>query len=196
MSWQHCKHVSLHAVSVMLNVKAWMQTLMVTIAVVEVGALYELSIMPDYSDMVFKFKLSKLIQQDFRCLNETLIALWEAFEDLRPGTVILANCSLHCFIWRSEKVPCKVLIIICSICHHANRCYYKDLPAYSAQHQCHRGIGCGTLHAIYSHCCASAADSIADHEHCRQRPGFDGFARSSQCVQKISNEAQVCERSP
>lgn len=54
-------------------------------------------------------KTSKLVQLDIYDINDNLVPPWKMWDVLRPGTVILANCSLHCFImkdkFKDQKVP-------------------------------------------------------------------------------------------
>ncbi|KAF5335803.1 hypothetical protein D9611_009612 [Ephemerocybe angulata] len=63
---------------------------------VHIGAFYEPSTMPDFSGApCFDLRHKKLIQADVRDVNGRLIQPKEYLTALRPGTVILAKCTLH-----------------------------------------------------------------------------------------------------
>jgi hypothetical protein len=65
---------------------------------VKLDAFYEPKLMPDYGGPYFNLRANKLVQLDIRDLSGDLIPPWKMFECLRPGTVILASCTLHCFV--------------------------------------------------------------------------------------------------
>lgn len=55
----------------------------------------------DYGGPYFRHVVNKLVQLDVRGIDGNLIPPWELYKALRPGTLILANCSLHCFVMKA-----------------------------------------------------------------------------------------------
>ena len=66
--------------------------------VVEGGALYSPSLLPDYRGPYFKHINSKLVQLDVRDQNNELIAPWDMYDKVNVGAIVLAICSLHVYI--------------------------------------------------------------------------------------------------
>lgn len=64
---------------------------------------------PDYGGPYFQQTHSMLVQLDVRDVNNALIPVWDFYKALRPGTLVLANCSLHCFLLKDSNPPRKVL---------------------------------------------------------------------------------------
>ncbi|KAJ6476676.1 hypothetical protein C8R47DRAFT_1075544 [Mycena vitilis] len=62
------------------------------------GAHYEPTLLPDYGGPFFNHVRSKLVQLDVRDVNNDLIPPWKFYEALKPGTLVLALVSLHCFV--------------------------------------------------------------------------------------------------
>ncbi|KAJ8503416.1 hypothetical protein ONZ45_g10877 [Pleurotus djamor] len=67
------------------------------------GAHYEPSVLSDFGGQYFQLKSHKLAQQSFYDMDNALIPPWKVYEELRPGTLVLAHVSLHCFVNPSEK---------------------------------------------------------------------------------------------
>ncbi|KAF8059268.1 hypothetical protein FPV67DRAFT_1426587 [Lyophyllum atratum] len=67
---------------------------------VTAGAWYDPSVLPDYGGPYFNLVTNKLKQQDIRDPDDQLIAPWDAYSALRPGTLIMAECTLHAFLLR------------------------------------------------------------------------------------------------
>ncbi|PPQ81745.1 hypothetical protein CVT26_007673 [Gymnopilus dilepis] len=64
---------------------------------VHVGACYDPRLLYDYRGPAFKLVNNKLIQHDIRDINDQLITPWAAYEELRPGTLVLVEATIHCF---------------------------------------------------------------------------------------------------
>lgn len=64
----------------------------------KVGAFYEPNTLPDYSGSpCFELNEKKLTQVDIRRPNGTLVEPRDYLFDLRPGTLVMAKCTLHRF---------------------------------------------------------------------------------------------------
>lgn len=70
---------------------------------IKLGALYDPNLLPDYKGPYFEHVNTKLIQHDIRDIEENLIAPWDAYEALCPGTVVLIEATLKCWIFAEEK---------------------------------------------------------------------------------------------
>ncbi|KAJ7715806.1 hypothetical protein B0H16DRAFT_1804808 [Mycena metata] len=66
-------------------------------AEIKLGAHYEPSLLCDYGGSYFNHVKAKLVQLDIRDINKELIPPWKIYQELKPGTLVLALCSLHCF---------------------------------------------------------------------------------------------------
>jgi len=64
---------------------------------VEIGAYYEPSLLPDFSTETFHLVKDKLVQHDFRDIDDELIPAWQIEKALRPGTIILVSAVLHVY---------------------------------------------------------------------------------------------------
>ncbi|KIK53149.1 hypothetical protein GYMLUDRAFT_250578 [Collybiopsis luxurians FD-317 M1] len=62
-----------------------------------VGADYDRRLMPGYGGRVFAQCFARLVQQNWRRMDNKLILPWEYHEKLRPGTLIVANVSIR--VW-------------------------------------------------------------------------------------------------
>ncbi|KAG6826753.1 hypothetical protein H0H92_014578 [Tricholoma furcatifolium] len=71
-------------------------------AVVE-GGFYDPRLNADFRGDYFNLVNNKLVQLDVLDQDNRLVAPWKFYDTLKPGTLILANCSLHCFIMRNGK---------------------------------------------------------------------------------------------
>ncbi|KAG6907172.1 hypothetical protein DXG01_010258 [Tephrocybe rancida] len=74
------------------------------------GAFYDPHLNPDFGGSYFNLVNNKLVQLDVRGLENELIAPWMFADALKPGTLVLVNCSLHCYIMKDMKegIPRKV----------------------------------------------------------------------------------------
>ncbi|KAJ8515764.1 hypothetical protein ONZ45_g6855 [Pleurotus djamor] len=70
---------------------------------IHVGALYDPMLLPDYGGHYFQLKNNKLVQHNILDMDDNLIPPWEAYDKLRPGTLILANVTLHCYVSEADK---------------------------------------------------------------------------------------------
>ncbi|KAJ3861218.1 hypothetical protein EV359DRAFT_66664 [Lentinula novae-zelandiae] len=64
-------------------------------ASISVGVQYDYKLMPDYSKKLFALNKPRLLQPDWRKLNGELIVPWKNYQQLRPGTVVVANVSFR-----------------------------------------------------------------------------------------------------
>ncbi|KAJ7720692.1 hypothetical protein B0H16DRAFT_1432279 [Mycena metata] len=64
---------------------------------IKLGAHYEPSLLCDYGGSYFNHVKAKLVQLNIRDINKELIPPWKIYQELKPGTLVLALCSLHCF---------------------------------------------------------------------------------------------------
>ncbi|KAJ7097310.1 hypothetical protein B0H15DRAFT_945963 [Mycena belliarum] len=74
---------------------------------IKLGAFYEPDLLPDFGGDYFNLVKAKLVQQDVRDVNSNLVPPWKIYDALKPGTLILALVSLHCFcmVDASRKEP-------------------------------------------------------------------------------------------
>ncbi|KAJ7156451.1 hypothetical protein C8R43DRAFT_1125649 [Mycena crocata] len=65
-----------------------------------IGAHYDPHLLPDYGGDYFKQDKARLIQLDVTYSDEaeTIIPPWENYDVLKPGTLVIALCTLHCFV--------------------------------------------------------------------------------------------------
>ena len=70
---------------------------------VEIGAYYEPSLLPDFSTETFQLVKNKLVQHNFRDIDNELIPVWEIEKALRPGTIILVSAVLHIYNIKIEN---------------------------------------------------------------------------------------------
>ncbi|KAJ3887459.1 hypothetical protein GG344DRAFT_68792 [Lentinula edodes] len=61
-------------------------------------AEYDHRLMPDFGGPVFAMKKAKLIQPQWTNVNNDLIAPWEYYNYLRPGTVVVATICIEVFV--------------------------------------------------------------------------------------------------
>ncbi|KAJ6451380.1 hypothetical protein C8R47DRAFT_998517 [Mycena vitilis] len=69
---------------------------------IKIGAHYEPTLLPDYGGAYFAHKKAKLVQLDVRDKSNALIPPWKFYDALKPGTLVLALVSLHCFVMTDE----------------------------------------------------------------------------------------------
>ncbi|KAJ3925709.1 MAG: hypothetical protein NXY57DRAFT_1043877 [Lentinula lateritia] len=60
-------------------------------ASISVGVQYDYKLMPDYGKKLFALNKPCLLQPNWRKLNGELIVPWKNYQQLRPGTVVVAN---------------------------------------------------------------------------------------------------------
>jgi hypothetical protein len=70
---------------------------------IKLGAHYEPSLLPDYGGSYFNHSKAKLVQLDVRDAKNNLIPPWKFYDALKPGTLILAMCSLHCYTMVEDR---------------------------------------------------------------------------------------------
>ncbi|KAF5386243.1 hypothetical protein D9615_002652 [Tricholomella constricta] len=61
-----------------------------------------------YGGPYFKHVYNKLVQHAVRDIENKLIPPWKNYDALRPGTFVLANCTLHCFMMKEGTKVRKV----------------------------------------------------------------------------------------
>lgn len=64
----------------------------------KLGNYYDPALNSDYGGEYFSLVKNRLKQLDVRDAENELVAPWKFRDALKPGTLILANCSLHCFV--------------------------------------------------------------------------------------------------
>ncbi|KAJ7802843.1 hypothetical protein B0H13DRAFT_1931667 [Mycena leptocephala] len=70
---------------------------------IKLGAHYEPSLLCDYGGAYFNHSKAKLVQLDVRDAKNNLIPPWKFYDALKPGTLILAMCSLHCYTMAEDR---------------------------------------------------------------------------------------------
>ncbi|KAJ7643142.1 hypothetical protein DFH06DRAFT_1333925 [Mycena polygramma] len=70
---------------------------------IKLGAHYEPTLLQDYGGSYFNHIKSKLVQLDVRDTQNNLIPPWKFYDALKPGTLVLALVSLHCFTMNDES---------------------------------------------------------------------------------------------
>ncbi|KAG2003490.1 hypothetical protein CC2G_004091 [Coprinopsis cinerea AmutBmut pab1-1] len=65
---------------------------------IRVGALYDPSLLPDYGGPRFALTAARLNQPDVRDVAGDIVPPWLFWDKLRPGTVVLINATLHCYV--------------------------------------------------------------------------------------------------
>ena len=68
------------------------------------GAYYDPRLLPDYGGPCFDHREARLKQLDIHDEEKKLIPPWKLYDALKPGTIILADISLHCYIY-PKKTP-------------------------------------------------------------------------------------------
>lgn len=69
---------------------------------IHLGAKYDPNLLPDHQGPYFKHVNAKLIQLDIRDIDSNLIPPWDTYDVLRPGTVVLINITLHCWVIKDK----------------------------------------------------------------------------------------------
>ncbi|KAJ3859076.1 hypothetical protein EV359DRAFT_68479, partial [Lentinula novae-zelandiae] len=64
-------------------------------ASISVGAQYDYKLMPDYGGKLFALNKARLLQPDWRKPDGKLIVPWKNYQQLRPGTAVVANVSFR-----------------------------------------------------------------------------------------------------
>ncbi|KAJ8481748.1 hypothetical protein ONZ45_g15198 [Pleurotus djamor] len=57
----------------------------------------------DFGGAYFQLRKAKLAQQEFYDIDNNLIPPWEAYDKLRPGTLVSAQVSLECYVKPQDK---------------------------------------------------------------------------------------------
>lgn len=76
----------------------------VTGAAIRSKALYDPTLLPDFGGAYFQLRKAKLAQQEFYDIDNNLIPPWEAYDKLRPGTLVSVQVSLECYVKDKKKV--------------------------------------------------------------------------------------------
>jgi hypothetical protein len=71
---------------------------------IKLGAYYDPHLLPDYGGPCFDHQEARLKQLDVCQKDRKLVPPWKLYDTLKPGTVILADVSLHCYIY-PKKTP-------------------------------------------------------------------------------------------
>jgi hypothetical protein len=70
---------------------------------IKLNALYDPCLLPDYGGSCFKHQKSKLRQLDVHDTTNEFITPWRLYEALKPGTLIMVNVSLHCYVFTNTE---------------------------------------------------------------------------------------------
>ncbi|KAL0057922.1 hypothetical protein AAF712_015417 [Marasmius tenuissimus] len=65
---------------------------------IRVGAKYSPWVLPGYGGSRFRQHIAQVIQLDWRNLKGELIPPWNVWDELRPGTLIMANVVFHIYV--------------------------------------------------------------------------------------------------
>ncbi|KAG6877068.1 hypothetical protein C0992_010962 [Termitomyces sp. T32_za158] len=74
------------------------------VPVVHTGGFYDPRLNEDYRGPYFNLVHNKLVQLDVRDEENELVAPWQFYDRLKPGTLVLLMCSLHCFVLK-DRTP-------------------------------------------------------------------------------------------
>src|ERR1700685_166313 len=69
---------------------------------IKMGAFYNSHMPSDYDRPCFNHQLAQLKQLNIHRLDKKLVPLWKLYDALKPGTLILANISLHCYVYNKK----------------------------------------------------------------------------------------------
>ena len=61
-----------------------------------VGAFYDPRLLYDYGGPLYRHKHAKLVQRDVQDMDSALIAPWDAYSALLPGTLVLMKVKFYC----------------------------------------------------------------------------------------------------
>ncbi|KAG6849603.1 hypothetical protein H0H93_007055 [Arthromyces matolae] len=75
---------------------------------IRLGAFYDPSLNEDYRGPLFNLEKDPLVQQDVRTEDGELVAPWLLYQALKPGVLILADCSLHVFLIKDKAFTRKI----------------------------------------------------------------------------------------
>ncbi|KAG6905937.1 hypothetical protein DXG01_016782 [Tephrocybe rancida] len=64
-----------------------------------VGALLDPNCLPDNRGPYFRHQQAKLVQHDIRDKKNKLIPSWKIYEGLAHGTLVVLECTLHCWMF-------------------------------------------------------------------------------------------------
>jgi len=70
---------------------------------IHLGAYYNPRLLPDYGGELFRHHDAKLMQHDVRGMDNKIIPPWEYYEELRPGTIVLCNVTMHMYQINNPK---------------------------------------------------------------------------------------------
>jgi len=79
---------------------------------VELGGLYDPSLLPDFDPKLFGLVSAKLAQQEVTMKDGDLVAPWEMRSSLRSGTLVAVEAALiiYHFCGASPSTVCNLLI--------------------------------------------------------------------------------------
>ena len=63
----------------------------------QLGAYYDPRLLHDHRGTIFNHTAMKLLQCDITDIDGSLVPLWEEYDKLRTGTVVLMKVTLHIF---------------------------------------------------------------------------------------------------
>ncbi|TEB28226.1 hypothetical protein FA13DRAFT_1774984 [Coprinellus micaceus] len=68
---------------------------------VQLGAFYDPHLLPDFGGPMFELEKAKLVQHNIVDAQGDLVAPWQIYDKLRPGTLVLINAKL--FVWHTGE---------------------------------------------------------------------------------------------
>ena len=89
----------------------------------ELGGLYDPSLLPDFDPRLFGLVSSKLAQQEVNAKDGTLVAPWEMKDALRPGTLVAVEAALiiYHFCGSAPSTVCDLLLFsLRGLCAHVH----------------------------------------------------------------------------
>jgi len=78
---------------------------------IKLGAFYDPRLLSDYGGPCFNHELAQLKQLNIRNEDNDLIAPWDLYNALKPGTLVLVDVTLHCFVNENRSGKRKVGIV-------------------------------------------------------------------------------------
>ncbi|KAG6883574.1 hypothetical protein C0992_008425, partial [Termitomyces sp. T32_za158] len=73
------------------------------VPLVEKNGSYDPRLNSDCRGPYFNLVRNKLVQLDVWDAENNLVAPWTFYDALKPGTLVLMMCTLHCFVMKDRK---------------------------------------------------------------------------------------------
>jgi hypothetical protein len=79
---------------------------------IEIGGLYDPTLLPDFDPSSFCLTTAKLAQQDVHGIDGNLMGPWDMAENLRPGTLVAIEAKLIVYSFCKPSDPSTVSVSI------------------------------------------------------------------------------------